>query len=32
MGACQAACCGDDKNNVDTQQLSDHISHQVSQL
>ena len=30
MGACEAACCGDEKGNVDTQQLSD-TNHQVSQ-
>ena len=31
MGACQTACCGDEKGNIDTAQLSDHVPHQVSQ-
>ena len=30
MGACEAACCGDEKGNVDMQQLSDN-PHQVRQ-
>ena len=31
MGACEAACCGDEKGNFDTQQLSGHQINQVSQ-